>query len=596
MLPQKVSIMNRLLHFLEKLRLWQLFLLATGSSILFSEIIVIPLSFIFHGRLTSDYPVTGLITALIVSFLISYLLVALIEQSRASELALSESEKRYRSLFENMLEGFAYCKMLYKGGRPIDFLYLEVNSAFEKLTGLTNVVGKKVSEILPGINDSHPELIEIYGRVASTGKTERFEIYLEPLSAWLSISVYGSTEGYFVAVFDNITERKKAEAAILDSETKYRTIFDQARDIIFTLAPDLTIASVNRAFETISGWSREEWLGKPFASIVYPDDLSKANEIFQMLLQGKRSEMFELKLLKKSGEYLIGEFTAASIPQGNTATVVGVLRDVTERERMENELKKLNEELEKKVTQRTAELAVKNEELEELAQTRAEFIATASHDLRAPLTGVLGFTELLLKGKAEPLGERQEKYLKTIYKSGKDLLNVVEDLLDISRIDTGRLQLMKREFNIAGGISRSLTPLEPLFAAKKLQLEIEIDENLPTVNADPNRFNQMLTNYLSNALKFTPEGGKVTIRVQKDVDYVRTSVIDTGIGISQDDQKQLFEKFFRPEATKYAVPGTGLGLSIVKQLAELQGGAVGMQSELKKGSVFWFTLPVYNKV
>lgn len=286
---------------------------------------------------------------------------------------------------------------------------------------------------------------------------------------------------------------------------------------------------------------------------------------------------------------------AASIHQGNTATVVGVLRDVTERERMENELKKLNEELEKKVAQRTAELAVKNEELEELAKTRAEFIATASHDLRAPLTGVLGFTELLLKGKAEPLGEKQEKYLKTIYKSGKDLLNVVEDLLDISRIDTGRLQLAQQEFSIAGGISRSITPLEPLFEAKKLQLEIEIEENLPTVKADPNRFNQMLTNYLSNALKFTPEGGKVTIRVQKDEDYVRTSVTDTGIGISQDDQKQLFEKFFRPEATKYAVTGTGLGLSIVKQLAELQGGTVGMQSELKKGSAFWFTLPVYAK-
>ena len=130
---------------------------------------------------------------------------------KRAEAALRESEARYRSLFENMLDGYAYCRMLFEHNQPQDFVYLEVNSAFEKLTGLKNVVGRKVTEVIPGLRESHPELFEIYGRVALTGQPERFELYLKPLEAWLAISVYSVEKGCFVAVFDNITERKRAE-------------------------------------------------------------------------------------------------------------------------------------------------------------------------------------------------------------------------------------------------------------------------------------------------------------------------------------------------------------------------------------------------
>ena len=134
-----------------------------------------------------------------------------ITQSKRAEEALHESEERYRSLFENMLDGFAYCRMLFEDNRPQDFIYLAVNSAFEKLTGLKNVVGRKVTEAIPGIRKSHPELFETYGRVALGGPPERFELYFEPLAAWLSISVYSTEKGCFAAVFENITERKRAE-------------------------------------------------------------------------------------------------------------------------------------------------------------------------------------------------------------------------------------------------------------------------------------------------------------------------------------------------------------------------------------------------
>src|SRR6185369_4804867 len=138
---------------------------------------------------------------------------------------LQESEIRYHNLFEIMQEGVAFCRMLFdEYGRPLDFVYLDVNSAFGRLTGLEGVTGKKVTEVIPGIRESNPELLEIYGRVAMTGQAEKFEIAVEPLGMWFSISAYSPERGYFVAVFDNITERKQAESALRDSERLYRAI------------------------------------------------------------------------------------------------------------------------------------------------------------------------------------------------------------------------------------------------------------------------------------------------------------------------------------------------------------------------------------
>ena len=149
------------------------------------------------------------------------------ERERA-ETALRAGEQRYRSLFENMLDGFAYCKMLFDDqDRPLDFVYLNVNDAFERLTGLENVVGKRVTELIPGIKESSPELFEIYSRVALTGRPERFEIDFQPLALWLSISVYSTEKGYFVAVFDNITERKRAEAALAAKNEELRAMTQQ---------------------------------------------------------------------------------------------------------------------------------------------------------------------------------------------------------------------------------------------------------------------------------------------------------------------------------------------------------------------------------
>ena len=166
---------------------------------------------------------------------------------RAAEKVHRESEESFRSLFNNMLEGFAYCKMLFEGGKATDFVYLSVNSAFERLTGLQNVAGKRVTEVIPGIKASNPELFEIYGKVALTGDPEQFEIYVDSLGIWFSISVYSTEIEHFVAVFDNITDRKRAEETLRESEEKYRLVVDNVHEAILIIVQDKKLQFVNAA-------------------------------------------------------------------------------------------------------------------------------------------------------------------------------------------------------------------------------------------------------------------------------------------------------------------------------------------------------------
>src|SRR6185369_10045689 len=196
-----------------------------------------------------------------------------VTERKRSEEALRESEVRYRSLFENMLDGFALCRMLFDDhGQPLDFVYLDVNSAFGRLTGLDGVTGKKVTEVIPGIRESNPELLEIYGRVAMTGQAEKFEIAVEPLGMWFSISAYSPERGYFVAVFDNITERKQAESALRDSERLYRAIGESIDYGVWVCAPDGRCTYASESFLKMVGMTQEQCSNFGWGEVLHPDD------------------------------------------------------------------------------------------------------------------------------------------------------------------------------------------------------------------------------------------------------------------------------------------------------------------------------------
>ncbi len=258
-----------------------------------------------------------------------------VTERRQAQEALKESEKYYRFLFDNMLNGFAYCRMLFEEGTPGDFVYLKVNTAFETLTGLRNVSGKKVSEVIPGIRESDPELFEIYGRVSKTGVPERFETFVDALGQWFSISVYSPLAEYFVAVFDVITERKRAE----QNTARLAAIVESSDDAIIAKTLDGEILSWNRGAQAMYEYSSEEAIGQSI-SILAPLDVH--NEFPSILDKIRRSEfvkLFETRLRKKSGGVIDVSLSVSPIrdASGHIVGVSSIARDITERRRMELE-------------------------------------------------------------------------------------------------------------------------------------------------------------------------------------------------------------------------------------------------------------------
>ena len=256
-----------------------------------------------------------------------------ITEWKQAELHLSESEERYRTLFETMLNGFAYCRMLFEDGRPSDFIYLEVNAAFEKQTGLKGVVGKRVSEVIPGILESDSQLIETYGRVASGGKSEQFETYVESMKMWFFISVYCPKPEHFVAVFDVITERKRAEQVLADKEKRFRALIEGAPDGISLLGVDGKIAYASPATQRILGYLPETVIGTDPRDYTHPDDLEPFLILLNDLLQkpgGSFTTQYRFRHQDGSWRWL--ESTVSNmLAEPAIQAVVFNYRDITER-------------------------------------------------------------------------------------------------------------------------------------------------------------------------------------------------------------------------------------------------------------------------
>ncbi|MBI4931018.1 MAG: PAS domain S-box protein [Bacteroidetes bacterium] len=264
------------------------------------------------------------------------------ERKRADK-KLFESEKLYRSLFENMLNGFAYCQMhIDDNGRPIDFTYLSVNSAFETLTGLKDVVGKKVTEVIPGIRESDPELFEIYGRVSKTGKPERFEMFVDALKMWFLVSVYSPERGYFVAVFDVITERKKAESALIESKNTLSNLISNLPGYIYRVAndPDYTPLFISEKVGLVTGYAQKEYLVDRTISCgkeIHPEDADKVWQIVQQAVEAKIPYKCEYRIITKQGhEKWVSEKGKGIFDEAEKLLYLeGYVNDITERKQAE---------------------------------------------------------------------------------------------------------------------------------------------------------------------------------------------------------------------------------------------------------------------
>jgi PAS domain S-box-containing protein len=381
----------------------------------------------------------------------------------------------------------------------------------------------------------------------------------------------------------DINESKIAEQALKESEKKFEIISTFAKDAIISINNKGNITFWNSAATNLFGYSHEEVIGQNLHKFIMPEKYRNSHENafsrFKDTGQGSAiNNTLELLARRKDGTELMVELSLSAIKLNNQWNAISIIRDITERKGLEERI------LQAKI------------DAENANRTKSEFLANMSHELRTPLNSVIGFSDILLEGYFGELNEKQDKYLNNISNSGKHLLNIINTILDISKIESGTMDLYMDEIVVEDIVNEMVSLMQPLANKKNMKLKVSFMQNFECINADEAKLKQILYNLLGNAIKFTEDGGSVTIKTGNKGDLLTVSVIDTGIGIHSDNFNKLFKPFSQIEShTSRKYEGTGLGLALVKELVNLHGGSIHVESKLQEGSNFIFTLPIGQK-
>ena len=506
-----------------------------------------------------------------------------ITESRQAEEALKESERRYRTLAENTPDAIVVLD-LASGG------FVDCNQGAEHLYGLprqallqTNPVAMSPAFQPDGRPSDEAAFTEIAralrGEVPSfewvhqnaQGQEIPCEIRLVQFPAGDRVLVHGS--------ITDITERKKAQEAIRKSEERFTRIF-HASPIATAISrlDNGRILEVNEGFQKTFGYTREEAVGRTVVGLNLWYDSAFHDEILALVRQGGGSVGgIDVRFRTKNGEVRDLQGSIETLELDGQVCLLWMGIDITERKQAEAMLKQAKD---------AAEAA---------AQARSQFLAMMSHEIRTPMNGVIGMTSLLL---GTTLSRQQREYVEVVRASGDALLTIINDILDFSKIEAGRIELEAHGFELRACIAEAVDLFMSVAGKKGIALRYEIDASVPRrLVTDSTRLQQIVVNLVSNAIKFTAEG-EVTVSVctehlEADVHRLHVSIRDTGIGIASAQLDRLFQPFVQGDATttrRYG--GTGLGLSICKQLCQLLGGDIGVESELGVGSTFHFTIKV----
>lgn len=528
----------------------------------------------FHHSIVNKFPITAPDGETV---MVGGIAIDITEYKLAEE-ALQKNELRYRALFETSQDGIM---IVDDHGR-----YVEVNDSLCRILKAPRekLVGAHFSEFIPpvALTEAEKDFTELktfssfegeFPLMAADGRIVELD--------WISRGNF--VPGLHFCVAREITERKRAQEELARSEEKYRSLLENANDIIYSHDMQGNYLTINRACEEVTGYTRKEILGGlNIAQVVVPEHLERAKEMTLLKLTDPSPTVYEVDIFTKDRRRITLEVsTRIAYRDGQPVAVEGIGRDITERKRIERAREELLER------EQRARL-----ELEEASRMKDEFLATVSHELRTPLTAMLGWSHLLRTGKLDERNSMQA--VETIERNARSQAQLIEDLLDVSRIITGNLRLDVRAIEPAGVIEGALEAVRPAAEAKGVQLEKRLDASITSIFGDPARLQQVVWNLLSNAIKFTSAGGQVSIRLERAESHVEIIVTDTGEGIDQEFLPYVFDRFRQADAkTTRRHGGLGLGLAIVRHLVEMHGGTVRAESAGENlGATFTVSLPL----
>jgi PAS domain S-box-containing protein len=527
-----------------------------------------------------------------------------VTEQRLVEQALRESEQKYRELVEHANSII----LRWTSDGRITFLN-EFGQRFFGYSAEEIVCRHVIDTIVPSTDsagrDLRPLMDQICADPAAFEQNVNENVRPNGERVWIAWTnkIVRDAQGQVVEILSvgtDITEIKKAEDALRVSEQKFMTAFHASPDaIVISRASDGLLLDVNEVFLRQTGYTRAETRRRTTVDLGLWADTGDRERYVAAVRAGGRVREMEARFLAKRGAAFDGLVSGESIDVDGEPCLLTVIRDITERKRTEGELEQHRLHLEELVASRTAELAVAKDRAEAADLLKSAFLATMSHELRTPLNSIIGFTGIMLQELAGPLNPEQRKQLEMVRDSSRHLLALINDVLDISKIEAGQLEVSSEPFDLRDSIEKTVSIVGPLADKKGLAMRVELAPEIGALVSDPRRVEQVLLNLLNNAIKFTDEGG-VTLTAEivsgahrTAPSAIRISITDTGIGIKPEDLTELFQPFRQVDAgLARQHDGTGLGLAICRRLAELLGGEVDATSEWGTGSVFVFTLPV----
>lgn len=520
---------------------------------------------------------------------------------RESYASLGATEKRYRNLFENMADGYALHEIILDAnGIPRDYRFIDINPAFERTLGLSraDVVGKTAREIMPEIE---AYWIEAYGRVALTGEPARFEQYASRFGRRFEVSATSPQRGLLAVMFVDVTEHRKAEEALRAREEQLNSLFNSAPAGMLVLDRDFRYVRINELLAAVNGLTVAEHLGKTVREVV-PQVWPKVEGLFRRVLNGETLTNIEVSVKPGRDPEETLHWMASYFPiRGREEQIVGlggVLIDITERKLAEAERDEYRQHLEELVRARTnalerqaQELEAANTKLRELDRLKSMFIASMSHELRTPLNSIIGFTGIILQGMAGEVNAEQRNQLTMVKESGAHLLSLVNDIIDISKIEAGNVEVSIEPFDLIKVVNEVVDSVSVALRTKGIALTV-VAPNEMSIESDRRRVRQILINLVGNAIKFTDHGGvQITVCATPEPGGIEIAVRDTGIGIAKEDMGKLFTAFTQIVTEGRPKEGSGLGLYLSHKIAALLGGCISVQSELGVGSTFTVWLP-----